>query len=69
MGVIVEKRDTAELRRIIKRCCEEADAAGKVALQAMQAIEREAKRRQDQVRELRVRLSEIERLSRQGRAR
>lgn len=49
-----------ELRALIKRCCEEADAASAVALRALRAIEREGRRRADQMRELRSRLATLE---------
>ncbi|MCA1824379.1 MAG: hypothetical protein LC640_08995 [Frankia sp.] len=53
--------DNAEdLRRVIKRCCDEADAAGQLALRALRAVEREGRRRADQVRELRSRLASVE---------
>lgn len=65
----MEKYDTSELRRIIARCCEESEAAGKVALQAMRAVERQGKRTRDQIRDLRGRLAVLEGMLRKGRAR
>lgn len=46
------KDTTEDLRRLIRRCCEESDAAGKVA--------REAKARQTAIRALRGRLEALE---------
>jgi hypothetical protein len=56
----MRKNSTEELRQIIARCCEESEAAGKVALRAMRAVEREGRRRADQMRELRSRLTTLE---------
>ena len=58
----------AELRRIIKACCDDAAAASKVALQAMRAVERQGKRTRDQMRDLRGRLATMEAHLRQRRA-
>jgi hypothetical protein len=58
---------TEELRRLIARCCEISEAADKVAIQALRAVEREGRRRADQMRELRSRLTTLEK--RVGKAR
>jgi hypothetical protein len=58
-----------ELRKLIANCCDEAASASKVALQTLRAVEREGKRRRDQMRELRSRLTTIEAMLRGGRAR
>lgn len=50
----------AELRLIIANCCDAADAADKVAMQALRAVQREGRRRADQMRELRSRLATLE---------
>lgn len=65
-----EKHTTAgELRRIIAACCKTAEAADKVAMQALEAFKREQKLRQDAVREIRSRVATLERLVGKSRAR
>lgn len=62
-----------ELRRIVARCCEISEAADKMAMRAYRAFERQGKRTAAQVRDLRARMSVLERqwksLVRHGRAR
>jgi hypothetical protein len=62
-----------ELRRLIARCCEISEAADKVAIQALRAVERQGKRTAAQARDLRARMSVLERqwrsLVRHGRVR
>jgi len=63
------KNSTEELRPIIARCCNEAEAAGQVALRAMRAVERQGKRTRDQMRDLRARLAVVEAILRGTRSR
>lgn len=64
---------TEELRRMIARCCEISDAADAMAMKAFRAVERQGKRTAAQVRDLRARMSVLERqwrsLVRHGRVR
>lgn len=49
-----------ELRRLIAGVRDTSEAASKVALKALRAVEREGRRRADQMRELRSRLTTLE---------
>lgn len=49
-----------ELRRMIAGVRDTSESASKVALKALRAVEREGKRRRDQMRELRSRLTTLE---------
>ncbi len=60
---------TDELRRLIAECQRECEAASEVALKALLQVQRETKRRQDAIRDLRGRLSLIEAKLPQGPAR